>query len=443
MPNSRKSHDFGMDQIQNFNESYGADDAYDSIFRNETPLRPPQAEEEKRCNTRMIVAVFTLAIISFTLLSNADVGGQNVGIDRYPPGDENIYESNLRPYGSELMDTNQENDKIHADEGSDVPSQESGIENTIPDEEVSVEQGSTGYLLEENAVEEEPQIKTKEKAGLFDKLFKKDTPESNGEDQHVQEEVNSSNEDLFGIETNEDVEDTGEVMDDNEGSHNPDDVEKNEEVTSNADNPTSSTSGEEIEVNQEEIDTAYPEFVVEKNEDFMLGSNPLYPYAQEDHTSSTLVDHTHDVYDPFHKGHSTTVHQEGEIQAGIEDQNDQPPTLPEVPSFPEQDVTDTIQPYLSLQYKFADIKKPYVPGIDVPFFWYIPRTAGTSVESMLTKCHNMVGAGNKGGINGAATKPVSLKGIMFYQSLSDSQQTIFLTRCSTWKCSNHFLARIL
>ena len=437
MPDSRKSHDFGMDQIQNFNESYGADDAYDSIFRNETPpLRAHQAEEEKRCNTRMIVAVFTLAIVSFTFLSNADLGGQNVGIDRYPPGDENIYQSNLRPYGSELMDdeknyqsnlrpygselmdTNQGHDEIHADEGSDIPSQESGIDtftsetdNTIPVGEVSVEEGSTEYLLEDDEVGEEPQIETKEKVGLFDKLFKKDTPESNGEDQHVQEEVNSSNEDLFGSETNEDAEDTGEEMDDNEGSQIPGDAENKEEVSSNADNPTSFTSDEEIESNQEEIDTQYPEFVVEKKEDPMLGSdhtNPLYPYAQEDHTSSTLIDHTHDVYDPFHKGHSTTVHQEGESQAGIEDQNDQPPSLPEVPSSPEQDVTDTIQPYISLQYKFADIKKPYVPGIDVPFFWYIPRTAGTSVESMLTKCHDMVGAGNKGAINGAATKPVSL-----------------------------------
>ena len=52
-------------------------------------------------------------------------------------------------------------------------------------------------------------------------------------------------------------------MDGNEGSQIPGDAENNEEVSSNADNPTSFTSGEEIESNQEEIDTQYPEFVVE------------------------------------------------------------------------------------------------------------------------------------------------------------------------------------
>lgn len=52
-------------------------------------------------------------------------------------------------------------------------------------------------------------------------------------------------------------------MDDNEGSQIPGDAENNEEVSSNADNPTSFTNGEEIESNQEEIDTQNPEFVVE------------------------------------------------------------------------------------------------------------------------------------------------------------------------------------
>jgi len=60
----RRSEDFGLEQIQNFNDEY-ADDAYDSIFIDEVvPLRGAEAVEEKRCNNRMIMTVFILAIIS-------------------------------------------------------------------------------------------------------------------------------------------------------------------------------------------------------------------------------------------------------------------------------------------------------------------------------------------------------------------------------------------
>ncbi len=60
----------------------------------------------------------------------------------------------------------------------------------------------------------------------------------------------------------------------------------------------------------------------------------------------------------------------------------------------------------SLEQKFGDLSDPLIHGTDVPFFWYIPRSAATSLQTMLTRCQNKVIAGTKGSGNGVALEPV-------------------------------------
>ena len=444
---SRSSQDFALEKIQNFNEDYG-DDAYDSIFRDEvTSLRGPEIVTEKRFNNKMIITVFALTIICLALITGGDLDRETPGKDRYPPdhespyqsnlrpygneltdgnedsakllvkeGEDNsekgqnppdsksIYESNLRPYGSELINGNESNDEQPTEEGENSVAEEhtmddleSANDGEISGEEAKIEEVSALNTSTEDLKEEKKENDQNEKhdnRGFFDKLFGKDSPSLSEDDRPIEEENDTGELDKFGpYYGNEENEEN--IVED-------EDVQDEYQTHGDSGDQSSSHKGDDEETElgaKEKDDTQYPEYLVEKKKDPMLDfdiTNPLL-------SPSTSVDHTHDVYDPFHKNKGTPVQKEEGISA--EKENSQSPT---VPPLSEDDVTDTIQPFRSLQYKFADIEKPFVPGIDVPFFWYIPRSAGTSIESMLTKCHGMVGAGNKGAIGGAAIKPVSL-----------------------------------
>merc|ERR1719410_1069330 len=49
---------------------------------------------------------------------------------------------------------------------------------------------------------------------------------------------------------------------------------------------------------------------------------------------------------------------------------------------------------------FVDTNEPFVRKVDVPFFWHIPKSGGTSLKNMYSQCYNMVEASESGIANG-------------------------------------------
>lgn len=47
----------------------------------------------------------------------------------------------------------------------------------------------------------------------------------------------------------------------------------------------------------------------------------------------------------------------------------------------------------------ANLKDPYTPKKDIPFFWHIPKSGGTSIKNMYSQCYNMVEASETGAYN--------------------------------------------
>jgi len=197
----------------------------------------------------------------------------------------------------------------------------------------------------------------------------------------------------------------------------------------------------------EEDGTKYPEFLVEEEEDplYPKQDNPLYPYGNGGSTPnepSPPASEAHDkeIYPPANENQDT------EYQPSVNKHDTEQYPPPQVEE-PVEDLAADEDMFMPLEYKFGDLEKPYVPGLDFPFLWYIPRTAGTSVETMLTKCHKMVAAGNKGAIGGKATKPVSFHhvfGILVLVVLKARTHTsIHPSTDSIWKLLNHTLEKIL
>jgi len=77
---------------------------------------------------------------------------------------------------------------------------------------------------------------------------------------------------------------------------------------------------------------------------------------------------------------------------------------------PQQQLSNDIVPG---RFKvFADLKSPYLPGRDTPFFWHIPRSGGVVVKTMLSHCLRMTLAAEVGELEGH-DKDTELKVISF------------------------------
>ena len=62
---------------------------------------------------------------------------------------------------------------------------------------------------------------------------------------------------------------------------------------------------------------------------------------------------------------------------------------------------------------FADLKTPYIPGRDTPYFWHIPRSGGVVVKTMLSHCLGQTLAAEVGELNGHDSDSVSFIHISF------------------------------
>jgi hypothetical protein len=56
---------------------------------------------------------------------------------------------------------------------------------------------------------------------------------------------------------------------------------------------------------------------------------------------------------------------------------------------------------------FADLKTPYVPGRDTPYFWHIPRSGGVIVKTLMSHCLRMTLAAEVGELEGHDQDEVS------------------------------------
>jgi len=72
--------------------------------------------------------------------------------------------------------------------------------------------------------------------------------------------------------------------------------------------------------------------------------------------------------------------------------------LSDIDPRPHQQLTNDILPKRFAV--FADLKTPYVPGVDTPFFWHIPRSGGVVVKTMLSHCLGQVLAAEVGELDG-------------------------------------------
>lgn len=170
----------------------------------------------------------------------------------------------------------------------------------------------------------------------------------------------------------------------------------------------------------------YPEYVVQQKQD------PLYPGQTVDDatnvanqaTTSTSYDYTPGTKAPIiqtniaNEGTSTAyeyspVTKAPTLQTNVANQatstSYEYTPVTKAPVIQSETSTTTSsflgQNQRSMELKFGDVTDPLVSGHDVPFFWYIPRTAATSLQTILTRCQNMVVAGTKGSENGVALEP--------------------------------------
>jgi len=151
-------------------------------------------------------------------------------------------------------------------------------------------------------------------------------------------------------------------------------------------------------VSGESGESKYPEFVVHHKVD------PLYPDKNTEEGSSSHDQNSvskgkdkskHEAKDQLHndKYSSPTTSNNG-LEQGHHTSVDSGYSTPEI--------LNGISPNQMDENKFGDVNQSYDSGHDVPFLWYIPRSAATSLENMLTRCHGMVLAGTKGSTSGAA-----------------------------------------
>lgn len=428
------SRNVNFDQIDRFNNE---DEAYDSIFRTQysdeedlAPLtvRTQDPAEERKCNKKMICIVGGLCALSLIAMKGDRVGS-------FWKGNEGpVYESNLQPYGGELIDEN----GYHAGFGDEIPvdtSMNQDEEDSIivteqefidgeeegDDGEEEADKDNKDKVFSDNTSDQDSDGEHMTAAGIPEGIIVEDMgvnfeapldgEESLPLDKHVSED-NENTGDLFGASDYTIVEEV-----DNETADIKDE-ESGKEITKS---PQSSEYDEQFQKEKEQ--STHPEYIVDKKQDLLsLDSSTFDPWG--DNLEEKPVKPTQDknFYDPFHKNKKKktpppkpTQPEEEEFQdtettaysnnhEGSNDKYTLKPTKDDV--VPEKEtVLEPTGPISPLKYKFADLDKPFVPGIDVPFFWYIPRTAATSLENILAKCHHLVAAGNKGAIGGTATAP--------------------------------------
>jgi len=68
------------------------------------------------------------------------------------------------------------------------------------------------------------------------------------------------------------------------------------------------------------------------------------------------------------------------------------------PHRPQQHLSNDMLP--SRFSVFADLKTPYVPGRDTPYFWHVPRSGGVVIKTMLSHCLGQVLAAEVGELDG-------------------------------------------
>jgi len=228
-------------------------------------------------------------------------------------------------------------------------------------------------------------------------------------DKHASED-NDNTGDLFGVSDYTIVEEDNETVDIKA-------EEKDEEIMKS---PKSSENDEQFQKEKEQ--STHPEYIVDKKEDLLSLDSTFDPWG--DNLEEKPVKPTQDknFYDPFHKNKKKktpppqpTQPEEEEFQdtessaySNNQDENADKYTLKPTKDdiVPKTEtLSEPTGPISPLKYKFADLEKPFVPGIDVPFLWMIPRSAAVSLENILAKCHHLVAAGNKGAIGGTATAP--------------------------------------
>lgn len=228
----------------------------------------------------------------------------------------------------------------------------------------------------------------------------KGSPETNEVDNPNENEKSEYPLEVKNTDNNEGYLDKTDSYDDYDG-----DDDKQEISTSGEGSDTDYLFGpsDNIVLSGESGESKYPEYVVHHKVD------PLYPDKNTEEGSSSYDHHSaskgkeeskHEAKDQLHNdkySSSNTLDSgfEQEQHTGLGADYSAPDIL-NGSSSNQMDVN-----------KFGDVNQPYVSGHDVPFLWYIPRSAATSLENMLTRCHGMVLAGTKGSMGGAAEEKVS------------------------------------
>mmetsp|Transcript_42145 Transcript_42145/g.61808 ORF Transcript_42145/g.61808 Transcript_42145/m.61808 type:complete len:380 (+) Transcript_42145:85-1224(+) len=54
---------------------------------------------------------------------------------------------------------------------------------------------------------------------------------------------------------------------------------------------------------------------------------------------------------------------------------------------------------LYLEDRLADLSEPYRKGKDVPFYWHVHKSGGTTMQNFLSECFGLVEANHRGGLN--------------------------------------------
>ena len=264
-----------------------------------------------------------------------------------------------------------------------------------------------------------------EKEGLFDGSasdYNKEEQSDYTKAKTNEIEKANGDEEVFGLSSNatngsdgneKTIEDLGES-----GKYDKDDVLTNEnegvrddfdELAFNGDSEEGGGDDyDELGTISDEGKTEYPEFVVEKKEDPLYPdrNSPLYPYRQKEESSmaqelNTTIPESN--IDGSSVGSQSYSNQQWEINATDYDdvipQNDEydqaePETNEIIPhsnktsngisyASPDGSIIDEDSPTdvnesttttsvnldASLKYKFGDVKNPFVPSLDIPFFW--------------------------------------------------------------------------